>query len=126
MKAQGSLEYLLILAAILAIAVVVVVVANSMLAPGQEAGAINQDKYQCSLQGIELVNYNKLPTTLSEAKQVKIKYQGIGGPTGVSCVDGAVSSTDMEASCNFGKEDEFVVYVKKETMDTINCTIMEA
>jgi len=56
-KGQGSLEYLLILAAILAIAVVVVVVANSLLSSPQQQTKIGEDKYACSLQGIELVAY---------------------------------------------------------------------
>ena len=53
-KGQGSLEYLLILAAILAIAVVVVVVANSMLSSPQQQSKVQQDRYACSLSGIEL------------------------------------------------------------------------
>ena len=44
-RAQGSLEYLLILAAILAIAVIVVLVANAMLGTPDEANIVNQDKY---------------------------------------------------------------------------------
>ena len=39
-KGQGSLEYLLILAAVLAIAVVVVVIAQNMISPGRERGDI--------------------------------------------------------------------------------------
>lgn len=58
-KGQGSLEYLLILAAILAIAVVVVLISSSLLAEPEEATAINEDKYSCAVAGIELIGYSE-------------------------------------------------------------------
>jgi hypothetical protein len=75
-KGQGSLEYLLILAAILAIAVVVVVVAQSMLAPGKAAGATTTDKYNCGLAGIELTSYDTSYTGsgLTEAPAWGVSY----------------------------------------------------
>jgi uncharacterized protein (UPF0333 family) len=73
-KGQGSLEYLLILAAILAIAVVVVVVANSMLAPAKASGAVTEDKYNCGLSGIELKNY--IAPYSGTATSVSIGYNG--------------------------------------------------
>ncbi|MFC2174887.1 class III signal peptide-containing protein [archaeon] len=57
-RAQGSLEYLLILAAILAIGVVVVLVANSLLgAPAAQTG-LQESRYACAIAGVELIGYN--------------------------------------------------------------------
>ncbi|MCD6522739.1 MAG: class III signal peptide-containing protein [Candidatus Diapherotrites archaeon] len=74
MKAQGSLEYLLILAAILAISAVVVIVANTMLAPGQASSSVTSDKYAASLKGIELVGYSQVYDGVSNYP-VKITYK---------------------------------------------------
>ena len=87
-KGQGSLEYLLILAAILAIAVVVVVVANSMLQSPQQQSKIQQDRYTCSLQGIELA-----PTYTIDGDVEPLKY---GGNT---CTKEDTDLTDVVASC---------------------------
>ena len=124
-KGQGSLEYLLILAAILAIAVVVVVVANSMLAPGQEAGEVAQDKYNCGVVGIELHGYTRQPTNIGEAGALKVSYQGIGAPGGGTECTATIDEADADAQCSFGQEDEFYVYVQKTAIDAINCTIGE-
>ena len=75
-KAQGSLEYLLILAAILAIAVVTVVVANQMLNPAETAAAIQQDKYVCGLQSIELIDYDKPYVGTKNTCPDFLKYEG--------------------------------------------------
>ncbi|MFC2174998.1 class III signal peptide-containing protein [archaeon] len=58
-RGQGSLEYLLILAAILAIGVVVVLVANSMLATPSGAAALQEDKYKLATQGFEVKGYDE-------------------------------------------------------------------
>ena len=92
-KGQGSLEYLLILAAILAIAVVVVVVANSMLSSPQQQSKIQQDRYACSLQGIELA-----PTYKIGGSVEPLKY---GGDV---CPGGTVLSTNTVASCTLGND----------------------
>lgn len=55
---QGSLEYLLILAAVLAIAVVAVVVANSMMSPAETSASVEDDKYEASVSGVELQEYD--------------------------------------------------------------------
>jgi hypothetical protein len=60
MRGQGSLEYLLILAAILAIAVVVVLVANSMLGAPGDARIVEQDKYNFAVNGWEVRGYDRL------------------------------------------------------------------
>ncbi len=72
-KGQGALEYLLILAAVLAIAVIVILVAHQVSTPAQQSALINEDKYSCAQAGIELVNYNSLP---SSGIGVVVKYQG--------------------------------------------------
>ncbi len=79
-RAQGSLEYLLILAAILAIAAVVVVIAQSMLSPGKKTADVGKTKYELlTKHDIELSNYNKpfdptsTPSTLETAPEMIIK-----------------------------------------------------
>ncbi len=72
-KGQGALEYLLILAAVLAIAVIVILVAHQVSTPAQQSALINEDKYSCAQAGIELVNYNSLPPS---GVGVVVKYQG--------------------------------------------------
>ena len=64
-RGQGSLEYLLILAAILAIAVVIVLIANMLLGTPKEANLINQDKYNFATNGWEIRGYDK-PITPSD------------------------------------------------------------
>ena len=92
-KGQGSLEYLLILAAILAIAVVVVVVANSMLSAPQSQSKVQQDRYACSLQGIELA-----PTYTVGGSVEPLKYSG------ETCISSASDFNDeyVVASCTLG------------------------
>ena len=72
-KGQGALEYLLILAAVLAIAVVVILVAHQIATPAQNSALINQDKYNCAQAGIDLVNYNALPNSGAD---VHVMYKG--------------------------------------------------
>ncbi len=91
-KGQGSLEYLLILAAILAIAVVVVVVANSMLSSPQQQSKVQQDRYACSLSGIELA-----PTYTINGDVGPVKYGG------QSCTLNTISDNKyVVASCTLG------------------------
>ena len=75
-KGQGSLEYLLILAAILAIAVVVIVVANSMIGAPQTTAQLTKDKYEASVVGAELVGYDKLYDGNADTLPAAIKYKG--------------------------------------------------
>ncbi len=109
-KGQGALEYLLILAAILAIAVVVILVAHHVSTPARESALINQDRYSCAQTGIELVNYNKLPTS---AGQVLIKYKG----KTYQCVGASgyylSESIKMDAGCkiHFASGKEVDLYV---------------
>ncbi len=57
--AQGSLEYLLILAAVLAIGVVAVLIANQMMGPAKTSTSVKEDKYQASLANVEIKGYGK-------------------------------------------------------------------
>lgn len=75
-KAQGSLEYLLILAAILAIAVVVVLVATAISGATEEPTIVNEDKYQFAVQGLELVGYSEPYDGTEATGPMGIKYQG--------------------------------------------------
>ncbi len=101
-KGQGSLEYLLILAAILAIAVVVVVVARSMMAPAKRAGKAAQDKYVCGNSGIELVNYNEQissgDTIPGDVWSGEITYKG----NSIVC-DSRSTVSPPDATCTIGE-----------------------
>ncbi|MCK4327974.1 MAG: class III signal peptide-containing protein [Candidatus Diapherotrites archaeon] len=97
-KGQGSLEYLLILAAILAIAVVVVVVANSLMSAPRETAALEEDKYKCGLQGIVLEDYTEVGTVTG------VTYNG-NPCTPVTSITGA------DAKCTLG--DGTTLEVKK-------------
>jgi hypothetical protein len=96
-KGQGSLEYLLILAAILAIAVVVVVVAQSMLSPGKAAGAATTDKYNCGLAGVELTTYS---TSYAGSGEISAPAWGVSYANSVCTYDSA--ATAKSASCIIG------------------------
>ena len=94
-KGQGSLEYLLILAAILAIAVVVVVVAQSMLNPAKSSAEVTEDKFNCATAGIELLDYSE---AYGGTGTVDAQYSG---DTYTECTKGTVLS-DPDASCKIG------------------------
>ena len=98
-KGQGSLEYLLILAAILAIAVVVVVVANSLLANPTTQADLGAIQYQCSLQQIELIGFTEL-----DSPPAAVKYFG------ANCGADAPPGTDLDASCQLGDSGTVRVY----------------
>ncbi|MFC2175000.1 class III signal peptide-containing protein [archaeon] len=71
-RGQGSLEYLLIFAAILAIGVVVVLVANAILGAPSESLVVQEDKYNLALAGFEVIGYDSpfdptVPDTLPKA-----------------------------------------------------------
>jgi len=59
MKGQGSLEYLLILAAVLAIAIVVIIVGNSLVTAPEQSTVISKDKFEASFDGVTFAGYNK-------------------------------------------------------------------
>ena len=58
-KGQGSLETLLIIAAVLVIAVAVVLTANYLLGTPTESTSVIDDKFAASLKGAELIGYEK-------------------------------------------------------------------
>ncbi|MFC2174888.1 FG-GAP-like repeat-containing protein [archaeon] len=71
-RGQGSLEYLMVFAAILAIAVIVVLIANAMLGAPSESAISEQDKANFALAGFDLRGYDKPfdptdPKTLPQA-----------------------------------------------------------
>lgn len=76
-KGQGSLEYLLILAAILAIAVVVIVVANSMLSTPQTTAQLTKDNYEASVAGAELIGYERPFDGTVATAPASIKYKDV-------------------------------------------------
>lgn len=58
-KAQGSIETLLIIAAVLVITVSVVLTANYILGEPTEQSSIIDDKFAASLKGAELIGYEQ-------------------------------------------------------------------
>lgn len=102
-KGQGSLEYLLILAAVLAIAVVVVVVARSMMAPARTRGQAEQDRYDCGLSGLQLKNYNEQIVDETEIPSDKwggmVTYQ----QSDFNCSE--MNADSREAVCTIGEGD---------------------
>ena len=113
-KGQGALEYLLILAAVLAIAVVVILVAHQIATPAQNSALINQDKYNCAQAGIDLVNYNALPNSVSH---ISVEYTGRGP---VTC-NGRMHMSDAESSCKVhlssGAEETIGVRLQGDTLE---------
>ena len=58
-RGQGSLEYLLVLASILAIAVIIVLVANYMLGTPTESNVVSEDKYNFAVNGWDVKGYDR-------------------------------------------------------------------
>ncbi len=103
-KGQGSLEYLLILAAILAIAVAVVLVANQMMTPAEERGKISEDKHKCSLAGIELNGYDSRYDGTSETVPDSISLTNSGEELERNGGTESTSEKPASASCEIGKQ----------------------
>ena len=56
-RSQSSLEYIMILAGVIAIAVVIIIIASMLLAPSEDATIVASDKYAAGLIGVDLVGY---------------------------------------------------------------------
>ena len=91
--AQGSTEYLLILAAILAIAVVVVVVANGMLETPKSQAVFRTDSYRFAVAGMELVGYSQPFNGNKETAPAAVRQGNIMVP--VSVVEDSRIETDI-------------------------------
>lgn len=114
-NAQGSLEYLLILAAVLAIAVVVVVVANSMMSPAEASADVSEIKYRCSMEDIELIGFDEVCTTQKWQcyNKMGVKYKG-EELEDMHPGKGPCPQSSWEAYCKVGSSpegEEIVVYV---------------
>ena len=112
-KGQGALEYLLILAAVLAIAVVVILVAHQIATPAQSSAVVNQDRFACAQAGIDLVNYNALPDSVSN---VNVKYQGHTA----TCTSGSVSNADATCTIHLSGGTQSTIGVALSG-DTLTC-----
>lgn len=76
-KGQGSIEYLMILAAVLAIAVVVVVLATTFFTRYKEPAEVSSDKSVCGAAQVQLMNYFQRYHDVNESNcSLKIKYLG--------------------------------------------------
>ncbi|MFC2174882.1 class III signal peptide-containing protein [archaeon] len=120
-RGQGSLEYLLILAAILAIGVVVVIVANSMLsAPSGQVG-LQESKYECAIAGIELIGYHAVyqgATTIGETGPSAITFtDSMGVQQRLQYNNGLFVDEDPlaygDVACNIG---EHTLYVNRDNL----------
>lgn len=101
-RGQGSIEYLMILAAVLAIAVVVVVLATTFFVRYQEPAQVSSDKSVCGASQIQLLNYYQRYSNASDADgKLKVKY--LGKVANCSYVNNATNpGIDVEASCKIG------------------------
>ncbi len=119
-KGQGALEYLLILAAVLVIAVIVILVAHRISTPAQTSVTVNQDKFDCAKVGIELLNYNELP---SSPNDVSVKYNDLTD----KCANTRQAPKDYAASCKIHYKDntEHLLYVVQDSTTQITCTIKQ-
>lgn len=88
-KGQGSIEYLMILAAVLAIAVVVVVLATTFFTRYRDPAEIAQDKSVCAASGIELKNYVD-------------RFDCIGGYAASTCATGQTKWAHGNMSVEYG------------------------
>ena len=123
-KGQGALEYLLILAAVLAIAVVVILVAHSVSTPAQQSTVVNQDKFACAQAGIELVNYNSLPADPSKTNPVlvQVRYQGHEADC---ATEGDVSDADATCTIHSSGGNTYTIGVKLSG-ETLSCKYTKA
>ncbi|GEM_PF-6824263 len=117
-KGQGALEYLLILAAVLVIAVIVILVAHRISTPAQTSVTVNQDKFDCAKVGIELLNYNELP---QQASDVSVKYNDISD----TCEQTTTEPDSYDASCkiHFKDNSEHYLYVNQPNTTSVECYI---
>ena len=109
-RGQGSLEYLLILAAVLAVAVIVVVVANNLMGGTESRVTLSDSIYECGAKGIEFLGYTQI-------------YKGDATTTGPSgtkfenadktTVSLTLASTPVEKSA-FGAGNELICTLKGE------------
>ena len=98
-KGQGALEYLIILAGVLAIAVIVILVLRNVSNPAQQNAQINQAKFACAEEGIKITELGT--TSDGGISSVYISYNG--GKV-EKCSSGSASSP--EASCSFTLKDK--------------------
>ncbi len=96
-RGQGALEYLLILAAILAIAVVAILVAHNIMSPARTSVGVGADKYSCSISGIELLNYNKPYDGTQNTAPGQVKPCGTCSPLDLS--DSSSSNPPSSDQC---------------------------
>ncbi|MCD6414076.1 MAG: class III signal peptide-containing protein [Candidatus Diapherotrites archaeon] len=120
-RGQGSIEYLMILAAVLAIAVVVVVLATTFFTRYQEPAQVSSDKSVCGAAQIQLMNYFQRYENATDAgDKLKIKY--LGKVANCSYV-ADTSSLGMTAStsCKIGttKNTQIVVFAGMDGGDAV-------
>ncbi len=120
-KGQGSLEYLLILAAILAIAVVVVVVAQSMLNPATKSAEVTEDKFNCATAGIELVDYKEAYD--GGTVNFDVQYSGDDYTSCALVTDETKTVTSPDATCDIGGGD-YTLKVEKTSTPTYLCDVV--
>ncbi|MCD4739719.1 class III signal peptide-containing protein [archaeon] len=98
-KGQGSIEYLMILAAVLAIAVVVVVLATTFFTRYREPAELAQDKSVCAASGIQLLNYiERYEDSSTAATGLNVSYAG----KELNCEENTSDNPSGESVCKIG------------------------
>ena len=76
-RGQGSLEYLMMQAAVLGIAIVAVVLSTSVFSAHREAPGTSEDKGLCAVQSIILLNYtDQYDTVVDASGNLKVNFMG--------------------------------------------------
>ncbi|MCD4739721.1 class III signal peptide-containing protein [archaeon] len=103
-KGQGSLEYLIILAAVIAVAAVVVAFLLGWMGTPIEETSRNNQKAICSGQGIGLPIYTgRYPVNATDAANwLVVNYGGEQLPT---CSVDSANLDNVKASCEIGDPD---------------------
>ena len=96
-KAQGLLEYLLLVGAALMVALIVVVVIANYILPIVQQGGVGTDIAACGLEGIELIGYQNPFDGTEDTLPDGIAYHGR------TLVLGGVAGSIDVASCTLNK-----------------------
>ncbi len=93
-RGQGALEYLMILAGVIAIAVVVIFVINSVSTPAKNSAIASSDKYACAQAGILLPD----DYTGYDGGSIKITYNG----GSMTCTSGSINNPSAKCTIHKG------------------------
>lgn len=101
-KGQGSIEYLIILAAVIAVAAIVVVYIFYLQGGQENRIRVESQKTGCSSKGIDLPNYiDEFPVNATDAASwMIVKYAG----EQMTCDAGPGPLDDLKSACKVGDD----------------------